>query len=74
VRSQAKGEDIVKTHPSWKSHVEFVIVADFTSEGPFDKIFKDTTKPFDYVIHTASPLRFQVSDIRKEMIEPAEMG
>merc|ERR1712187_247545 len=51
-----------------------MIVADFTSENPFDKIFKDSKKPFDFVIHTASPLRFQVSDIRKEMIEPAEMG
>jgi hypothetical protein len=74
VRSQAKADDIIKTHPSWKSHVEFMIVEDFTSEGPFDKIFKDSKKPFNYVIHAASPIRFQVSDIRKEMIEPAEMG
>lgn len=51
-----------------------MIVEDFTSEGPFDKIFKDSKKPFNYVIHAASPIRFQVSDIRKEMIEPAEMG
>lgn len=74
VRSQAKADDIIKTHPSWKSHVEFAIVSDFTSKGPFDKIFQGAKKPFDYVIHTASPLRFQVNDIRKEMIEPAEMG
>lgn len=54
--------------------MEFVIVADFTSEGPFDDIFQSAKTPFDYVIHTASPVKFQVSDIRKEMIEPAEMG
>ena len=74
MRSQEKAEDILHTHPSWKNHVEFVIVADFTSERPFDDIFQSSNKQFDYVIHTASPLKFQVSDIQKEMIEPAEMG
>lgn len=74
MRSQAKADDILKTHPSWKGKVEFVIVADFTSAKPFDDLFQNTKTPFDYVIHTASPLRFQVSDIQKEMIEPAEMG
>ncbi|GLA08381.1 hypothetical protein AnigIFM60653_009912 [Aspergillus niger] len=74
VRSQAKANDIIETHPSWKKAVKFVIVADFTSQGPFDDIFRNSSNPFDYVIHTASPLKFQVSDIQKEMIEPAEKG
>ncbi|GKZ34822.1 hypothetical protein AbraIFM66950_005178 [Aspergillus brasiliensis] len=74
VRSQAKANDIIDTHPSWKNAVKFVIVADFTSQGPFDDIFRNSSHPFDYVIHTASPLKFQVSDIQKEMIEPAEKG
>lgn len=74
VRSETKVNDIIRTHPSWERAVKFVIVADFTSERPFDDIFRNSSKPFDYVIHTASPLKFQVSDIQKEMIEPAEMG
>ncbi|KAJ5232576.1 NAD dependent epimerase/dehydratase [Penicillium chermesinum] len=74
VRSHEKIDAILKTHPSWKNNIDFTVVADFTTEEPFDDIFHNTTKPFDYVIHTASPLRFQVNDIRKEMIEPAEMG
>ncbi|KAI2899864.1 hypothetical protein CBS63078_7116 [Aspergillus niger] len=74
VRSQAKANDIIDTHPSWTNAVKFVIVADFTSQGPFDDIFCNSSNPIDYVIHTASPLKFQVSDIQKEMIEPAEKG
>ncbi|KAJ5183457.1 NAD dependent epimerase/dehydratase [Penicillium capsulatum] len=74
VRSQGKADDIIQTHPSWKDSIQFAIVSDFTSENPFDEIFQNAVSPFDYVIHTASPLKFQVNDIRKEMIEPAEMG
>ncbi|KAJ5356645.1 NAD dependent epimerase/dehydratase [Penicillium concentricum] len=72
VRSLSKGEAIIKTHPSWKGKIDFAIVSDFTTEGPFDEIFKTTS--IDYVIHAASPVNFQVSDIQKEMIEPAEKG
>ncbi|KAJ5178248.1 NAD dependent epimerase/dehydratase [Penicillium coprophilum] len=72
VRSPAKGEAIIKTHPSWKDKIEFAIVSDFTTAGPFDEVFKKTK--FDYVIHAASPVNFSVSDIQKEMIEPAEKG
>ncbi|OGM42167.1 NAD dependent epimerase/dehydratase [Aspergillus bombycis] len=74
VRSQEKANDILRTHPSWKGRVEFTIVADFTSTQPFDNLFQNAKNPFNYAIHTASPLRFQVSDIQKEMIEPAVMG
>ena len=74
VRSQEKADDIIKTHPSWKGKVNFAIVADFTSAKPFDHLFKSPKTPFNYVIHTASPVTFQVSDIQKEMIEPAEKG
>ncbi|KAF9887795.1 hypothetical protein FE257_009601 [Aspergillus nanangensis] len=74
VRSQAKADDVINTHPSWKGKVDFAIVADFTSAKPFDHLFQSAKTPFNYVIHTASPLSFQISDIMKEMIEPAEMG
>ncbi|OQD88209.1 hypothetical protein PENANT_c004G00741 [Penicillium antarcticum] len=74
VRSQEKAEDIIKTHPDWLGKVEFAIVADFTSAKPFDHLFDDSKTPFNYVIHTASPVTFSVKDIQKEIIEPAEMG
>lgn len=74
VRSQQKADDIIKTHPDWQGKVNFVIVADFTSAKPFDHVFEDTKTPFNYVIHTASPIKFSVNDIQKDMIEPAEMG
>jgi hypothetical protein len=54
--------------------VEFAIVADFTTSKPFDHLFQNAKAPFNYVIHTASPVTFQVSDIQKEMVEPAVMG
>lgn len=74
VRSQEKADDIIHTHPEWKGKIIFAIVADFTSTQPFDHLFQNSKIPFHYVIHTASPLKFQVHDIRKEMIKPAELG
>ncbi|EAW09047.1 NAD dependent epimerase/dehydratase [Aspergillus clavatus NRRL 1] len=74
VRSQAKADDIITTHPSWKGKITFALVSDFTSQQPFDELFANTTVPFTHVIHTASPVKFNVQDIQKEMIEPAVMG
>ncbi|KAJ6439047.1 Galactose-binding domain-like protein [Purpureocillium lavendulum] len=74
VRSQEKADDVFETHPSWKGRVDFAIVADFTSAEPFDHLFQTTKVPFNYIIHTASPVSTEVSDIRKEMVRPAEMG
>jgi len=46
----------------------------FTSTRPFDHFFENPKTPYNCVIHTASSLKFDVSDIRKEMIESAEKG
>lgn len=74
VRSQKRASEIIQAHPDWNGQIEFAIVEDFTTAAPFDIIFERATNPFTHVIHTASPLRFSVDDIQKEMIEPAEMG
>ncbi|KAJ5601197.1 NAD dependent epimerase/dehydratase [Penicillium lagena] len=74
VRSQRKADDIIKVHPTWKGKVEFAIVADFSSSRPFDHLFQSAKAPFNYVVHTASPVTFQASDIQKEIIEPAVIG
>ncbi|KAK5806187.1 hypothetical protein VI817_000445 [Penicillium citrinum] len=74
VRSEKRASEIIKAHPDWEGKIEFAIVEDFTTAAPFDIIFERAKNLFTYVIHTASPLRFSVDDIQKEMIEPAEMG
>lgn len=76
MRSQAKADEVLKTHPEWKGKVRFVTVSDFTSQEPFNALFAETAAntPFTYVMHTASPLKFNVDDIQKEMIEPAIKG
>lgn len=74
VRSEKRASEVITAHPGWEGKVEFAIVEDFTTTAPFDVIFEKAKVPFTYVIHTASPLRFSVNDIQKEMIEPAEMG
>jgi hypothetical protein len=46
---------------------------DFTSQKPFNKLFKNTKQsalPLTYIIHTASPLKFNIKNIQKKMIEP----
>ncbi|KAL4994237.1 NAD dependent epimerase/dehydratase [Aspergillus recurvatus] len=72
-----EADDILKTHPSWKGKVKFAIVSNFTSQQPFDELTENTkgsAVPLTYVIHAASPLKFNVKDTQKEMIEPAVMG
>ncbi|KAL4779962.1 hypothetical protein BJX76DRAFT_361296 [Aspergillus varians] len=71
---EKRASEVITAHPGWEGKVEFAIVEDFTTTAPFDVIFEKAKVPFTYVIHTASPLRFSVNDIQKEMIEPAEMG
>ena len=74
VRSQAKADDVIETHPDWKEKVNFVIVSDFTSQKPFNTLFEESETPFDYVIHAASPFNFGIKDFQKDMIEPAVKG
>ncbi|GKZ25760.1 putative PKS/NRPS-like protein biosynthetic cluster [Aspergillus brasiliensis] len=74
VRSQAKADALIKSHPEWKGKVNFVIVSDFTSQDPFNALFKESKTPFDYVIHAASPFKFDIKDIQGGMIDPAVKG
>lgn len=74
VRTQQKADAIIATHPDWKDKVAFVLVPDFSVAAPFDPVFKDAPRPFDYVIHAASPLPEKASNILKEVIEPSVHG
>lgn len=74
VRSEARAQDILDLHPSWKSKVSFVFVPDIAADKAFDHVFEHAKTPFDYIIHTASPVTFDVADIQKELIDPAVKG
>ncbi|MCJ1467142.1 hypothetical protein MMC07_005764 [Pseudocyphellaria aurata] len=74
VRSEAKAQEILDTHPDWKGKVSFVYVPDIAAERAFDHVFKDAKTPFDFIIHTASPVNFSVDDFQKDLIDPAVRG
>ncbi|KAH9834341.1 GDP-mannose 4,6 dehydratase [Teratosphaeria destructans] len=74
VRSQEKANKIAENHKSYgKDKLDFAIVEDIAKEGAFDKaIISDP--PFEAVIHTASPFHFNVTDVQKELLDPAVIG
>ena len=74
VRSPPRGEEILELHPEWKANLSFVYVPDIAVELAFDDVFKNAKAPFNYVIHTASPVHFNVQDLKKEIVDPAVQG
>lgn len=74
VRSQEKAQKIKDAHPkASKDKLDFVIVEDIAKEGAFDKAVK-SEPPFEAVIHTASPFHFNVTDTKKDLLDPAIIG
>jgi len=74
VRSQAKADKIKQAHSSYKSDkLDFAIVEDIAQENAFDKAVV-SDPPFEAVIHTASPFHFNVTDVQKELLDPAVIG
>jgi len=74
VRSQEKADKIKEAHPKYgKDKLDFAIVEDIAQEGAFDKAVI-SEPPFEAVIHTASPFHFNVTDVQKELLDPAIIG
>ncbi|KAK5107407.1 hypothetical protein LTR62_001311 [Meristemomyces frigidus] len=74
VRSQEKANKIAENHKSaGKDKLSFAIVEDIAQEGAFDQAVK-SDPPFEAVIHTASPFHFNVTDVQKELLDPAIIG
>ncbi|EOD45917.1 putative nadph-dependent methylglyoxal reductase gre2 protein [Neofusicoccum parvum UCRNP2] len=74
VRSQEKANNIQQANPGFgKDKLDFVIVEDIAVEGAFDDAVK-STPPFEAVIHTASPFHFNVTDVQKQLLDPAVIG
>lgn len=74
VRSQEKADKIKEAHPKHgKDKLDFALVEDIAQEGAFDKaVISDP--PFEAVIHTASPFHFNVTDVKKQLLDPAVIG
>ncbi|KAG9238296.1 putative NADPH-dependent methylglyoxal reductase GRP2 [Amylocarpus encephaloides] len=73
VRSQSKADAIRKAHPSVdSSKLDFRIVEDIAQEGAFDEAIK--IDGLEAVIHTASPFHFNITDTKKDLLDPAVIG
>ncbi|KAL3427609.1 NAD dependent epimerase/dehydratase [Phlyctema vagabunda] len=70
VRSEAKAQKIREAHPDAK--IDFKIVEDIAVEGAFDEAVK--IDGLEAVIHTASPFHFNVTDTKKDLLDPAIIG
>lgn len=74
VRSEAKAQTIRDAHPQVpKDKLDFAIVEDIAQEGAFDEAVK-FDPPFEIVIHTSSPFHFNVTDVKKDLLDPAIIG
>ena len=54
--------------------LDFEYVPDIVERDAFRGIFEQSRNKFDYILHTASPVNFAVTDIEKELINPAVQG
>ncbi|KAK9448668.1 uncharacterized protein V1518DRAFT_417864 [Limtongia smithiae] len=69
VRSQDKAEYLKSLYPA-DAKLSFVIVPDIAVEHAFD----EAVKGVDFIIHTASPFHFRVTDPEKDLLDPAMKG
>jgi len=76
VRSQAKADNIKKAHPEAVSsgNLDFRIVEDIAVKGAFDDAVKSVGEGLEAVIHTASPFHFNVTDTKRDLLDPAIIG
>lgn len=64
----------MENHKSFpESKLSYVIVKDIAEEGAFDEVVV-SDPPFDAVIHTASPFHFNITDPKKDLLDPAIVG
>jgi hypothetical protein len=69
--SKSKASAIKEAHPGIpEERLGFVIVEDIAVEGAFDKVII-SDPPFEVVIHVASSNHFKVTDVKKDLLDPA---
>jgi nucleoside-diphosphate-sugar epimerase len=75
VRTQDKADKIKEDHKNYvdKGQLSFAIVPDIAQPGAFEKAVV-SDPPFEAVLHTASPFHFNVTDVQKDLLDPAIIG
>ncbi|KAF2862183.1 putative NAD dependent epimerase/dehydratase [Piedraia hortae CBS 480.64] len=74
VRTQQKAQKIAERYSNYgKDKLDFAFVEDIAAPNAFDKAVV-SDPPFDTVIHTASPFHYNVTDIKKDLLDPAING
>ena len=71
VRSAEQAQRLLEINPTWINAVHFVYVPEMRNSDAFAHAFD---KAYDFIIHTASPVTFEVRDIQKDLIDPAVQG
>ncbi|UZP34020.1 hypothetical protein NXS19_001836 [Fusarium pseudograminearum] len=74
VRSEDKAQKIRNAFPDKvkDGKLEIVIVTDIAKPDAFDQVAK--TPGLDAVVHVASPFHFNITDPKKDLIDPAVIG
>lgn len=75
VRTQQKADKIKTAYREYvdKGQLGFAIVPDIAEPTAFDEaVISDP--PFEAVLHTASPFHFNVTDVKKDLLDPAVIG
>ncbi|XBW36593.1 hypothetical protein QEN19_002165 [Hanseniaspora menglaensis] len=73
IRSEEKAKALAANFNN-NADLSFVYVKDVADPAAFDESFKEHGAKIDYVIHSASPFHFNVTDVNKDLIVPAEIG
>ncbi|OQU97516.1 hypothetical protein CLAIMM_03441 [Cladophialophora immunda] len=74
VRSTAKADKIRAAYPTiGTDRLDFAIVEDIAQDDAFDDALISTS-PFEAVIHTASPFHFNVTNVQRDLLDPATKG
>lgn len=75
VRTQDKADKIKASYKSYvdKGQLGFAIVPDIAQPDAFEKAVV-SDPPFEVVLHTASPFHYNVTDVKKDLLDPAIVG
>lgn len=73
VRTQDKADKIATVYTEYKERLDFIIVEDISTPGAFDQAVI-SEPPFDYILHTASPLTLKFTDVKSQVVDPAIRG
>lgn len=76
VRSAEKASEVSSTHSDAveSGKLTIAIVPDISVEGCFDSVVAEHGKDLKYVLHTASPFHFRITDPKRDLVDPAVIG